>query len=737
MSGSLLGSQSHPEPNDEYGHRISITKNIVHRLAEHVESSPLVHRVSVIEFGTKVKKPLTISNLELAYDPNSPGDASRLVRRHLSLLEVAKLDYTNTAEAIKKAGAEFNKMEAASGYDPTREKFLLLFTDGRPSLPSVSTKKLRKRTKIHAAILTQKGTDIWVVGLNDADNYWNEYDGPKFWEPIAGRDRHGVHRARLAYQAYPLLASVARYMADEWLQVTGEKVFGDKTICPPYLRRIVFDAHFNKPGARLRITTPKGHTVDPTFETKLSARYVFDDPSDGTYQLVKTPGFGYKIYVEKFSAIPVFLAPKPTANQNVETRVVFQLMKTHTALNSVQGLPQAKISIVPPSGKAQMLDAKFEGNGKFVATWTPIEEGEHKVIFVEGMDGSKNKFFDNKLNPIIEETVKVMPDSQPKPPLWLRLETPKHSYTLRWFFPWHKAANIKVALQEGKQAEHRINDLENYITDPDGWLSVRKMDKSGVPTSDPMALKRDSENYFVGDMPVKVNWIKGEGWWYPGQLNLKFIAPSNSVRDARLFNGVWLPAGLEEKRVNGEPMTIVIDVRLSKWIRYPIYGLFLLVLIVACFIFLKLFWIYFRDKQREINLLIYDCMEGSDGINTHKYSIAGKRKINLDNKIKMVKDDKTLVAQQFRVTRASREPPLVEINYRWNSDLRHLKVRCGDTKLLEGTAVGSYVVRLDCKEDKVAKREKTNRVKMLEGLVLLILLAILEELVIRLLLGND
>jgi len=50
---------------------VAITKNVVNRLAEHVEGTPFVHQVSVIEFGTQAS--VFISNMALSYDPNSPG----------------------------------------------------------------------------------------------------------------------------------------------------------------------------------------------------------------------------------------------------------------------------------------------------------------------------------------------------------------------------------------------------------------------------------------------------------------------------------------------------------------------------------------------------------------------------------------------------------------------------------------------------------------------------------------
>jgi hypothetical protein len=200
-------------------------------------------------------------------------------------------------------------------------------------------------------------------------------------------------------------------MVDSWLQVHGEEIFGEKTFCPPYLRRIVFDAHFNKPGANLRIINPNGRVIQPSSKANTYARYVIDDPYPGNYQLKKKPGFSYKVYMEKYSPTPVFLSPKPTANQNIETRVIFQLNRTHTSLDIIQGLSiTAKIHIVSPSGNTQTLDAQFEGNGKFATTWTPLEEGKHQLNFqgtVHYQDGSQNDLFGNNPYQVIE-TIEVL-----------------------------------------------------------------------------------------------------------------------------------------------------------------------------------------------------------------------------------------------------------------------------------------------------------------------------------------
>jgi len=721
MSGNLLGSTSHPQPNDQYGHRISISKYIIDRLAEHVEGTSFVHRVSIIEFGTKPN--VFLSNLALAYDPNLPGAALRLVKQRLYLLEPAKLDYTNTPDAIKKALAEFKKMVTGN-----RKKFLLLITDGRPSLPKVSTRKLRKNTKRYTTSLTQKGVEIWDVGLNDNDNYWHEYDG-QFWEKIAGHDRHNTPRARLVDPVFPHLSSVIRYIVDEWLQGIKLQEQFDEAFCPPYLRRMVFDAHFNKAGARLDIINPNGGVISPSSETDTYARYVIDDPDHGIYTLKKLSGFGYKIYTEKYSPTLVFLSPKTTINQNDETRVVFQVNRTHTALNKIElKYPiDASIRIVSPSGDEKKLKAQFEGNGKFVAKWIFQEEGKHEISFqgtVRYQDGSQSDLLDNA-HPVIE-TVQVLTHSPSTPPLWLQVNDYELKYHYSGWFPrvGTTAAIIRVALHDGKQAENQLNDLKNYITEPDKWLSVQRKDKSGVVTSQPIDFKQDSENNWVGEIPLKLNLLRGEGWLYSGELNLQFIAPSYKIRDARSLNGVWLPAGSEEKRLNGDMMTVRLEILL--WWIWGLIGLILLVLIAIGIA------IWYLIPYKNIKLLIYDAMEDPGLDNPIKTIPIAKRTKNYPFKMG------SLIIKQFQVARKTNSK-IVKIKYRSQDEkLPHrVEVDCQNPKHLE-ISTGYYMVQLECQDDNKIDWEPFRKIifVIVTFVVTFAATPVVQELFVRFVLGD-
>ena len=106
-SGSMWGS---PEvdyrSNDREDHRVGVAQNILIRLAEHARDVRMFHRMSVINFGTKVD--VALSGLELKYDPASPESVVRLARENAakSIIE-REMSNTNTSGAMEGAAKEF------------------------------------------------------------------------------------------------------------------------------------------------------------------------------------------------------------------------------------------------------------------------------------------------------------------------------------------------------------------------------------------------------------------------------------------------------------------------------------------------------------------------------------------------------------------------------------------------------------------------------------------------------
>ncbi|HEC84078.1 MAG: hypothetical protein DRR08_16160 [Candidatus Parabeggiatoa sp. nov. 2] len=717
QSASMSGSQSHPTPNDKHGHRISIVKNVVHRLAEQVENTSQVHRISVVEFGSKIQVP--ISNLELSYDPSAPpGTTARnAVREIQSSLKSKEMNNTNTPKGIKATLAEFRKLSAANTSGGKRQRQLLFITDGRPRVrgpafsgPLIHINRLWRDIKNQAPDLKDKGITLWIVGLNDASNYWNGGDGV-FWENMAGYDK-----ARLANTSFPNIATLVQDIVGKWLNVNTVALETDEYHSRPYLKQIVFSAHFNKPGAPLKIIDPNGLAIPVsagTSQREMYARYVVDNPTLGTYLIKKTRGFIYKVFVEEKLPTLQFLRPLGTTNQNVETNIVFKVIQGGRTLDVLPQWPiDAKVTITAPSGKVQTLPATFEGNGKYAAAWKPLEVGEHQFDFqgyitVNTNKGAKQyKLVNDSVahhagrveviaytpSPNAPSTNTQMPNTA----LWLRLETPKPQEGLT-ISPMAEKATIKMSLYEGN---NRVTALKDLVTKPETWLRLEKMDKSGIPLLE-VPLKVEN-GYFVAQLPIQLNIGNGEGWWYPGQLHLHLVAQPNQLPEDRKLNGIWLPKAVEDKRLNANPMTVAfIEINLSSWLLFLIGVVPVLVLgvpiLFTLLILVPKLNIRKEDKGRTVNLLIYDGMDDPGAVAAKKVPITGKTSLKYDGQIRVMTEGKAMVAEYFRVKRESNPTsPQVIVEYRWQGEQKtHILMLSGRfCKNLEGLPSGNYLIAL-------------------------------------------
>src|SRR6185436_18269808 len=137
--------------NDRYAHRIGQSKNLIYRLAEHVEGTPLVHRVSVIDFGDTAS--VALSNHIIRYDPANPGGALRDAKAVVERVVIERPLYnTNTADAMHLALLEYAKMDASQVL-AGRRRVLLVITDGRPDLPGRDPVDLQSAIKTEAQSL--------------------------------------------------------------------------------------------------------------------------------------------------------------------------------------------------------------------------------------------------------------------------------------------------------------------------------------------------------------------------------------------------------------------------------------------------------------------------------------------------------------------------------------------------------------------------------------------------------
>ncbi len=720
QSASMSGSQSHPTPNDRHGHRISIVKNVVHRLAEQVEGTPLVHRISVVEFGSLVKVP--ISNLALSYDPTMPpGTMTKNAIRHLeSSLNSKEMNNTNTPSAMKAVLTEFRQLTAASTGGIRHSQFLFI-TDGRPRVrrPAftgrlIQINQLWRDIENNAKNLVRLKITLWVVGLNDASNYWNSGDG-LFWEKLAGHDK-----ARLAHTSFPNIADLVQDIVGEWLNINTVTLEQDKYHSRPYLKRIVFNAHFSQLGGQLSIIDPNGLSVPisaGTPQQETYARYLVDNPTIGTYQLInKNRRVSYKVFVEEELPNLQFLGPLGTTNQQVERDIVFKVVQQGQALDVLPQWPiNAQVHVTAPSGATQTLSATFEGDGKFAAAWKPTEIGQYLFDFqgtiaVNTTQGIKQYALVDDSVARQAGSVEVLaytppPNlsatglnlSVPDTALWLHLENPAPEEGLN-ISPWAETTQVKMSLYQGNNP---VTTLDNLVTEPETWLRLEKMDPSGKPMLE-MPIRLEN-GYFVAQLPLQLNTANGEGWWYPGQIHLHVVAASNRLAADRKLNGIWLPKAVEDKRLRGNPMTVAeIEINWS-------FGWLFLISVVPFLILATLVGIGVRfilpclsirgeDQGQHVNLLIYDGTEDPGAVvPIQKLPITGRCSLKLDGQVNVMTESQRMVAEYFRITRTPNPgSPTITVQYRWQGENKpHILRLSGKIPTpLRGMPSGNYMIAL-------------------------------------------
>lgn len=701
QSGSMWGARA----NDKWAHRIGQTKNVIYRLAEYVEGTPLIHRVSVVDFGDEASTSFP-SPVTLRFDPKDPGKALREAKALVERYVTAKnLQDTNTPDAMALGLKELERMTASERLDG-RRRVMLLLTDGRPDLPKkgVPLEELRNRIRDDAKDLKSAEVELWVVGLNDAANYWNEGDGI-FWEEIAGPGH-----ARLAETASTNISTLVQEIVNDWLEVRGTAV-GKEYECPPYLRRVVFNINFGLPRTTVSVLTPEGREVPLSSGGAGSSpgtfvRFVVDDPSPGIYKINQDPSRSYRNFVETLSPEIKRLSPAGATSVEAEAKIVLQASDSKG--QPLEILPKwpinASVIITPPSGVAFELPATFKDNGKFEVRWKPPGLGIYSVRLkglVTLSNGSTFDVFSSNAHSYNEKL--VVNDSHP---YWLQMTSPDPARGVR-LMPSQNSTTIEFTLLDSKK--QKVANPESVVKDPATWLSLQLVDKSGVALTVPVTLRPTSGGTFQASVPVSLNWKVGEGWWNSGQLSIRVIAQPDRMAATNYLDSIALAEDAETKRVGSDAMTVgPIDVRYSRLILGGgLLVVFLMALVLVVFLMrvilpgLLMWWID-SSRRRLVELSLYDGNLDPAGDSAQKYPAGKWNKFNYDRQIRVSVNGEDMVATVFRVTRVlSPDDVRAEVEYRWQNDPQKKThksiVTKGRAERLKGLS-GGYLLRLDARQ---------------------------------------
>ena len=696
------GSMWQNPRNDRYAHRIGQSKNLIYRMAEHVEGTPFVHRISVVDFGDNAT--VVLSNHVIRYDPADPGgalrDAKAVVERAIA---DRPLRNTNTPEAMRLALAEYAKMDASQQL-PGRRRVMLIITDGRPDLPGHTLDELRADIRAQVQQLKSMNVELWVVGLNDASNYWNEGDGD-FWSSVTGRPDH----ARLAETASSKIFTIMQDIADDWLGSKSAAVNGDEYNCPPYLRRIVFSINMGQPRSAVGVTDPDGQDIPtsaggPAASPGNFARFVIDDPKIGVYKIKRDPARSYNWRVEETAADLKRLSPPRATGLEAPARILFQARTGNGAPLDV--LPEYPISgavvITPPSGPAVELKADYLGDGKFAARWQPPALGTYRVRLkglVKLKNGAEVDVFESSASSY-DETL-IVSDLHP---YFVRFEDPDPVSGFRVMRGVGESP-LRFVVVDAKG--NKVSNLSALVKEPASWLQLEMVDQSGAAlggTPLPVALAADGT--FTASVPTRLDWVKGEGWWTPGRVHLRLVEQPGRVSVGNYLDSVELSQEAEGQRIGGDPLALGMKVRFSWLLLGPALALALALLAAALYLLGRwalpkgVIWLADRRKGRTVAVKIYDADSDPEGYYGKKFPITGGRQFNFDRAYSVPTDEGDYTAVKLRVERKSAaESVEAVVLYCWDKDPKKtsytVRLRKGRIERLKGLPGDGYAISLD------------------------------------------
>jgi len=271
QSGSMGGSEKHPDPNDPLGLRFKGMLPVIQYLACHYKAcrgAGIYHRVAVVYFGSWAETILEPTRI----DPPSDEEWEKLLSQKISPLLAPEafprhLADTHFKEAFNQARMLFNQMPSDG---EKRLKVIILLTDGEPYVE----RKVGDKTEVIPVdeympqLVDQikrqfppSQYHIFVIGVNDKEEYWSEVRG--YWEEIAS----SVSKV----QGARLIASndiMASYLNDVLVALLGggEEVT-DTVKVKPYLKQLIFYVHKPRPEARVTFKRRDGKPLG--IETKV------------------------------------------------------------------------------------------------------------------------------------------------------------------------------------------------------------------------------------------------------------------------------------------------------------------------------------------------------------------------------------------------------------------------------------------------------------------------------------
>ncbi len=381
QSGSMSGTATFPatDPDDW---RVRASHYIVENIAAK-KTTDAIPKVGVVHFGTQAPDEylVPLTKLESIHDVQTINKS----------IEPMNLGWTNFLEALQKAT---NLFEEANTFEQGRQASIIILTDGEPADARRLTVEeyFNEIEEFIDPFFSEKGIDLFVVGIDDADMGWTEHY--KDWEVLLPTENSSLFDLESMQDLPRVFNDIVRIFYD--IPEIDPVIISDteelEFEIPAYLEVVEFHVFPKTPELTLNVIRPDGSLIK---EGDHDAAVGQDDqdfyiitikgPEPGTWQYKIEEGQG-KIEVFR-NMVPVKLhlrQPKSQVILGTKQKIEAEFSKQDgTLVEEHPDYPiQIDLLIEDPSGTTEhyIMDQDTAGIYVLEEEFAPQEEGRHSFV---------------------------------------------------------------------------------------------------------------------------------------------------------------------------------------------------------------------------------------------------------------------------------------------------------------------------------------------------------------------
>ena len=435
QSGSMGGTER-LDPNDEFGLRFEAPDMFFSLLGEYLLSSELAsgaeasHRIALVDFGSGAQR-------RLDWTVWAPGDYAQLKADMQALtsagggldpgnLRTSNLGITNFPAAFD----EVRKLFAELPPDESdRVRVVILLTDGEPC--AVWTEEDQcgdqnaqmNQVRDYAAQFGGENVRIYIVAMNDSGgDYWSRWGGR--WSEVAGdeararqvdsNDDVGIFFQDIVDELYTLLPGKPEPF---------EQISTGTTVIPPYLDYVDFKLFKSSLDERLEVRDPLNrlvsHLSDPE-NVEEGGEMIYKirvyQPIPGSWEIttINSTEDNIDIYMRQVVANGQLMSPPSMVVQYAPTSIEWELRDSRGNPLPKYADPRyalkPQVTVNAPAGALPTVTLEQRDDGRYVATFTPIETGAHTIDMVaesQTITGTPIMVFDGQVSRFEVSPVKL------------------------------------------------------------------------------------------------------------------------------------------------------------------------------------------------------------------------------------------------------------------------------------------------------------------------------------------